>query len=430
MTLTDEMKEAVDIISNTRNNVFITGKAGTGKTTLLKYLIENVKKEFVVAAPTGVAAINAGGATLHSIFNIPFEPHIPTSEVKMNMNKNKIDVVFSLDVLIIDEVSMVRPDTIDYIDKKMQMCRNNNKPFGGAQIVMIGDLFQLPAVITRSEENVLRRYYNGMHFFNAISFQKKGFNIIELSHVFRQSDENFISLLNKIRDYSASEDELDALAELRNKKESKSFNGKSIHICTHRDIVDEINTTMLGKHTHSYKALLSGKFKESSIPCNEELRLRVGARVMILVNGKNQEFCNGTLGVITELNDFFITIITDDEREVILGKYEWFDYSYTVKDGKIEKVKNGSCKQFPVTLAWAITVHKSQGLTFDNVVLHIDRSFTPGQVYVALSRCRTMEGIVSDSYITKRHIIANEELLNFEHKYKNNRYTYGTMSLL
>ena len=430
MTLTDEMKEAVDIISNTRNNVFITGKAGTGKTTLLKYLIENVKKDFIVTAPTGVAAINAGGATLHSVFNIPFEPYIPMNEIKMNMNKNKIDVIFSLDVLIIDEVSMVRPDIIDYIDKKMQICRGNKCPFGGAQIVMIGDLFQLPAVITKSEENVLRRYYNGMYFFNAIAFQKKGFNIIELSHVFRQSDEKFISLLNKIRDYSVSEDELDALAELRDKKESSNFNSKKIHICTHRDIVDEINTTMLGEHTHSYKALLSGKFKETSLLCNEELKLRIGARVMILVNGKNQEYCNGTLGVVTELNDFFISITTDDEREVMLGRNEWFDHSYVVKDGKIEKVKNGSCKQFPVTLAWAITVHKSQGLTFDNVVLHVDRSFTPGQVYVALSRCRTMEGIVSDSYITKRHIIANEELLNFERKYKNNRYTYGTMSLL
>lgn len=430
MTLTDEMKEAVDIISNTRNNVFITGKAGTGKTTLLKYLIENVKKDFIVTAPTGVAAINAGGATLHSVFNIPFEPYIPMSEIKMNMNKEKMEVIFSLDVLIIDEISMVRPDIIDYIDKKMQICRGNKYPFGGAQIVMIGDLFQLPAVIKGSEGNVLRRYYNGMCFFNAIAFQKKGFNIIELSHVFRQSDEKFISLLNKIRDYSISEDELDALSDLRDKNASKNFDGKNIHICTHRNITDDINNTKLGKHTHSYKALLSGKFKESALPCNDELKLRVGARVMILVNGKNQEYCNGTLGVVTGLSDFFISLTTDDGREVMLDRYEWVDYSYTVKDGKIEKVKNGSCKQFPVTLAWAITVHKSQGLTFDNVVLHVDRSFTPGQVYVALSRCRTMEGIVSDSYITKRHIIANEELLNFEHKYKNNGYTYGTISLL
>lgn len=431
MELTDEMKKVMDIVENTRFNVFVTGKAGTGKTTLLRHLLRNVKKNMVVTAPTGVAAINAGGATLHSTFGIPFEPFCPFDNVTMNLPQHKIDVIYSLDVLIIDEISMVRPDVLDYIDKKMQLCRRNKEPFGGAQVVMFGDMFQLPAVITGSCKTVLSQFYGGGSFFNARVFREKGFYVVELDKVFRQTDEKFISLLNHVRNYSVTEDDLDELVELRNKKDSKDFESHRIHLCTHKANAEEINHRMLGKPTNTYKADLTGSFKESSMPCDAELKLRVDARVMILVNdGVSQRYCNGTLGNVVALTDNLITVKTDEGETVKLERHKWIDYSYCLKDGKIEKTENGSCKQFPVTLAWAITIHKSQGLTFDCIALHVDKAFTPGHIYVALSRCRTLDGIVTDSYITKKHIIPNNDLIKFEEEYKKNGFTYGTMTLL
>lgn len=425
MTITDEMKKAIELIATTNECVYITGKAGTGKTTFLKKLPSFCEKRIVVTASTGIAAINAGGVTLHSLLNIPFGVHDPNATIQHGIIPTKYELINSIDVLVIDEISMVRPDTIDYADQKLRLYRNSEEPFGGVQIVMFGDLYQLPPVVTANERDVLLQFYSGPYFFHSKALRKCGFHIIELNQIFRQTDSRFIEILNNIRSYRLTQDDIDDLSELRNRMESNNYDNKRIHICSYRKDVQRINEELLGTPTHTYDAVLDKDFNPSSAPCDMKLSLRVGARVMMLINDPFQIYCNGSLGVVVSLNNKTVTVKLDNGCTVAVERHEWSVKEYKVQDGKITSETKGTCTQFPLTLAWAITIHKSQGLTFDSVVIHAKEVFCPGQIYVALSRCTSLQGIVSDVFIDKKHILPDNELLVFEKSYKNAGYYFN-----
>lgn len=426
MILTDEMQKVLDLVKNTDENVFVTGKAGSGKTTFLKYLIANCGKNCMVAAPTGVAAINAGGVTLHSLFGIPFGPITPYDKLENRFSEYKTELLLKLDLLIIDEISMARADIIDTIDRKLRWVCECNEPFGGVQIVMFGDLFQLPPVIKKQDREILSNYYDDFFFFNAQVFKRVGFHVVELSTIFRQTEPEFINVLNRIRNYQVTSDELDVLSELKNRSASNNYDGEHIHICTHRVDVEKINTDKLGdKDIYVYDVSMKGIFPESSVPCDLHLKLRVGARIMALVNDPLKGYYNGMLGVVTALEENVIKARMDNGLPVKFERHTWSNMQYILKDNQICKEEIGSCTQFPLTLAWAITIHKSQGLTFDKIVLHVSRTFCPGQLYVALSRCRTLGGIVSDAFITKKMVIPEYTLIDFERAYKSEGNYYG-----
>lgn len=427
MVLTDEMKKVMYLIENTNDNMFVTGKAGTGKTTFLKYLIKHTTKKCVIAAPTGIAAINAGGVTLHSMFGLPFKPITPTERLEYRFTEKKSEMLLQLEVLIIDEVSMVRPDVLDTVDRKLRWVRESKEPFGGVQVIMFGDLYQLPPVAKKEDKELLDEFYDNYYFFNAVVWKRTFFHVIELSKVFRQTDVEFVGILNHIRNYMVTSEELDVLSELKDRKKAKDFNTDYIHICTHKRDVEKINTEMLGEPTHTFDYTMDGKFPESSIPCPLHLQLRVGARVMTIVNNPADGYYNGTIGNIVEIGNDEITVQLDNSnRKVKVKKNKWVNNEFVLEDGEIVAKEIGSCTQYPLTLAWAITIHKSQGLTFDKAVLHLSKTFCPGQLYVALSRCRTLDGIVLDGYITKRMVITDYALTDFERTYLENGGLYGT----
>lgn len=434
MTLTDEMAKTFQLIEETTEHLYITGKAGTGKTTFLKYIVENTHKRIMVAASTGIAAINAGGVTLHSLLGIPLAIHDPNSTIGGRFYPDKVAMFKMLDTLIIDEISMVRPDTLDYVDKKLRLYRMVDEPFGGVQIVMFGDLYQLPPVVKNDEKNILLQMYRGVYFFYAHVFRNCGFKVIELSHVFRQSDDRFVEILNHIRNYKLTNRDINDLDTLRDRRESQNYSNEHIHICTYKRDVQKINQEMLGEPTHTYNAIFEGDFPSSFAPCDTSLALRVGARIMMIANDPLHQYCNGSMGHVINLTETAITVRLDSGLTVVVGPNKWNAKEYQVKDGKIETIDKGSCTQFPLTLAWAITIHKSQGLTFDKIAIHAKGIFAPGQLYVALSRCTTMEGIISESFISQKHIIPDRELIAFEQAVKvcNNifdRNTYRSMRL-
>lgn len=424
--LTDEMQKVMDIVEKGDANIFVTGKAGSGKTTFLKYLIENTKKNCIVTAPTGVAAINAGGVTLHSLFCIPFGPITPYDRLDFKFNKWKKELIRRLDVLIIDEISMVRPDVLDTVDRKLRMICEDSEPFAGKQVVMFGDLFQLPPVVKSDERKLLSAYYDDFYFFNARVWKNTGFNVVELTKIFRQSDQAFINVLNRIRNYEVTSEELDVLSELKNREVYDDFKGEHIHICTHRKDVEAINNKELGINgVMQFNSSIRDKFPNSSMPCDAHLKLRVGARVMALTNDTQKGYYNGMLGQVIFMTPDVITARMDNGATVKFERHTWKNMQYVLEGDKIKKTEIGSCTQFPLTLAWAITIHKAQGLTFDKIALHVSKTFCPGQLYVALSRCRTLEGIVSDAFITKKMVIPEYALMDFEREYKQNGDWYG-----
>ncbi len=419
-----QLELAFNFVQYTGQNIFLTGKAGTGKTTFLKSLKEKSPKRMIVVAPTGVAAINAGGVTIHSFFQLSFAPQIgiENEQVRqMRFNKEKINIIRSLDLLVIDEISMVRADILDAIDRVMRRFKNGRKPFGGAQVLMIGDLQQLAPVIKNEEWNLLRREYETIYFFSSKVLQETKFVSIELRHVFRQQDDKFIAILNKVRDNKLDQEAVIAL----NKRHLPNFQPNDIDgyitLCTHNVQADRINEAKLRSiqsKAQVFTARIEGKFPEYSYPTEFELKLKVGAQVMFVKNDPSPEklFYNGKIGMITDIEDDTVFVrCPDDDDEIAVTPLLWENVKYSIDEitSEIKEETEGSFNQVPLKLAWAITIHKSQGLTFERAIIDAEASFAHGQVYVALSRCKTLEGMVLSTPISTRSIINDGTVSGF-----------------
>lgn len=429
-----ELQNALQIIQYTNRSLFLTGKAGTGKSTFLRYIAENTKKKHVVLAPTGIAAINAGGSTLHSFFKLPFYPLLPNdtqynarnirNTLKYTQEKRKL--LQELELIIIDEISMVRADIIDFIDKVLRIyCRNMRVPFGGKQVLLVGDVYQLEPVVKEDEKQLLAPFYPNSFFFNAHVFREMRLVSIELKKVYRQNDQNFITLLDHIRTSQVSASDLYNLNQ-RVGQEMKT-DGLSITLSTRRDTVDFINQEKLSQlagEINLYEGTVEGEFPESSLPTPRELELKCGAQVLFIRNDKEHRWVNGTLGIVIgfgeDEGEEKIYIHTDDGEDVEVEREIWSNTRYTFNETekKIEEQEIGNYTQFPLRLAWAITVHKSQGLTFKNVKIDFTGgAFAGGQTYVALSRCQSLEGISLKEPIRRSDVFVRPEVVNFARNY-------------
>ena len=433
-----ELQNALQIIQYTNRSLFLTGKAGTGKSTFLRYIAENTKKKHVVLAPTGIAAINAGGATLHSFFKLPFHPLLPNDTQynarnirgTMKYNHEKRKLLQELELIIIDEISMVRADIIDFIDKILRIyCRNMREPFGGKQILLVGDIFQLEPVVKDEERQLLQPFYPNSFFFSAHVFREIQLVSIELKKVYRQTDEHFIHLLDKIRKSETTVSDLYTLNQRVGRDIDTS--GMSITLSTRRDTVDYINQQKLEElpdETVMFEGVVTGEFPENSLPTPKELELKCGAQILFIRNDKEHQWVNGTLGIIIgfDINEGRETIYvhTDDEEDVIVEREVWSNvkYSFNEQEKKIEEHEIGTYTQFPLRLAWAITVHKSQGLTFKHVKIDFTGgAFAGGQTYVALSRCTSLEGISLKEPLRRSDIFVRPEVVQFSHQYNDNQ---------
>ena len=400
----NELKAAWDFVEKTGRSVFLTGKAGTGKTTFLRDVVRSSSKRVVVVAPTGIAAINAGGVTIHSFFQLPLHPFIPgvKMESKFAFSKEKRSIIRTIDVLIIDEISMVRSDLLDAVDSVLRRFRDRTKPFGGVQLLMIGDLQQLTPVVTDEEASLLSQYYGTPYFFGSHALEKIDYVTIELKKVYRQQDEAFISILNAVRSGRPSADVMRQL----NARYIPDFTPDPeegyIRLATHNNTANSYNDQQLEQlegPLHSFQAEINGTFPEYSYPTELQLDLKEGAQVMFVKNDPSSEkrYYNGKIGHVVEfLEDMILVKCPDDEELIPVEPLEWENSKYVINEQtqEMETQVQGVFKQYPLRLAWAITIHKSQGLTFDKAIIDAAASFASGQVYVALSRCRTLEGMV------------------------------------
>jgi len=417
-----ELELAEAFIQETNCHVFLTGKAGTGKTTFLHNLKKKAHKRMVITAPTGVAAINAGGMTLHSFFQMPFGPFVPGSEYANNQrrfNKNKLNIIRTLDLLVIDEISMVRSDLLDGVDDVLRRLRRSNLPFGGVQLLMIGDLHQLSPVIKEVEWDILHQYYNSAYFFDSRTLKQTELVTVELKHIYRQSDSDFIKLLNRVRDNRLDSPTLQAL----NSRFIPDFKPPEgcITLCTHNRHADAINASnlqALKMKSYRFSAVIEGDFPEHSYPTAVDLELKVGAQVMFVKNDPTPEkrYFNGKIGKITSIfhDSIYIRCPEDNDKiEVEPTVWENIEYKIDPQTSEIQENRVGTFSQFPLKPAWAITIHKSQGLTFDRAVIDAKAAFAHGQVYVALSRCRTFEGLVLSSPLSPKSIKNDTTVLHF-----------------
>jgi len=422
---------AFEFVTKTNQSVFLTGKAGTGKTTFLQRVKAQTGKRVTIVAPTGVAAINAGGVTIHSLFQLPFNPFIPNTDSNSTQfrpavesrrfSKEKINLIKSIDLLVIDEISMVRCDLLDAVDSVLRQFRNRNKPFGGVQLLLIGDINQLAPVAKDEEWQLLREHYDTIFFFSSTALKLNFPVIVELQHIFRQTDTTFIDILNKVRNNA-----MDAASfELLNNRLKRSIfeNNEDdgyITLSTHNASAKQINRDKLEKlvvKSFFFQAKVTGEFSEYAYPTDENLELKNGAQVMFIKNdtAKEKRYFNGKIGTISRISQDKITVSTDEIDEIEVGIEEWTNIKYTLnpETKSIDENNIGSFKQFPLKLAYAITIHKSQGLTFDKVIIDAQAAFSSGQVYVALSRCRTLEGIILSTPISVQSIKSDLKIDRF-----------------
>ena len=438
-----ELQNALQMIKFTRRSLFLTGKAGTGKSTFLRYIAQTTKKKHVLLAPTGIAAINIGGVTLHSFFKLPFHPLLPTDSRysvrnirdTLRYNSEKIKLIREVELIIIDEISMVRADIIDFIDKVLRIySRNMREPFGGKQLLLVGDIYQLEPVVKEEERQLLKPFYPSAFFFDARIFREFQLVSIELHHVYRQRDPLFIDVLNHIRTSQVSLADLQLLnrqvvkeEETANPAADEEGRGLQITLSTRRDTVDYIN----GKHLAElpgqsviFNGIINGEFPQSSLPTPIELELKVGAQVLFIKNDKEKRWVNGTLGTVIgfseEGEDGVIYVRTEEGEEFDVQREIWSNMRYTFNEveQKIEEEEIGNYEQFPLRLAWSITVHKSQGLTFNQVKIDFTGGvFAGGQTYVALSRCTSLKGISLKEPIRREDVFVRAEVQQFARHY-------------
>lgn len=421
LQVSQEFQDCIESMENTTLNLFITGKAGTGKSTLIDYFRSTTKKKAVILAPTGLAAINVRGQTIHSFFHLPPRFIDPNSSIRIANSR----IYRDLDVIIIDEISMVRADLFDGLDRFLRTNgKDRNLPFGGIQIIVVGDLFQLPPIVAREETHIFNQFFESPYFFSSDAFSGGAFSIIELTHIFRQKDEAYISLLNKIRIGEISTQDLELVNNRIVTRDYEKVRREYITLATTNSVVSAINDSELNKIDHplfTYTAKIEGNFptEDRALPVDLELKLKVGARVIFVKNDKGRRWVNGTSGVIYELEKENIKVKLDEKgfHEIVtvpIEEWENIKYEYDEDEQKIIPVVLGRLKQFPLKLAWAITIHKSQGMTFDKANIDFSKSpFTHGQTYVALSRCRTLEGMVVTKKIYPNDVMVDPRVVEF-----------------
>ena len=441
-----EFKDALSLIQFTSQSVFLTGKAGTGKSTFLKYICAHTRKKHIILAPTGVAAINAGGSTIHSFFKMPFRPILP-DDPDLSLTNGRIfeflkytkkhrQLIREVELVIIDEISMVRADMVDFIDRVLRVFSGNMRlPFGGKQLLFVGDIFQLEPVVTSDTRDILSRFYKNAFFFSARVFSEISLVPIELRKVYRQSDERFVHLLDKIRSNTVSDTELKELNNRYKPMYEPVGDDFSITLATRRDQVDYINDKRLSEldeDKYFFEGEIKGDFPEGSLPTPLELELKKGAQVIFIKNDTERRWVNGTVGLISDIADdrIFVVLETGEEYEVERDVWENIRYTYNEKEKRIEEKVLGTFIQFPLRLAWAITVHKSQGLTFNRVIVDFTGgAFAGGQTYVALSRCVSLEGIVLKKEITPRDIFINPEIVKFSQSFNDRQLIERSLKL-
>ena len=426
----DSLELAEQYVTSTNVSVFLTGKAGTGKTTFLHRIATSAKKRSVVLAPTGVAAVNAGGVTIHSFFQLPLCPYLPdvkelVTEYQMPdkfkfLRKERIQVIRTLDLLIIDEISMVRADLLDAVDMTLRRYRRNSRPFGGVQLLMIGDVQQLPPVVTDDEKPYMERIYRSPFFFHSKALQRVHYVTIELTHIFRQQDERFIALLNNIRDNQFDRATLDALNERYNRTFNPPDSEGYIRLTTHNYQADSVNQrklAALSSPSFVLEAVVEGNFPATSYPTEATLTLKVGAQVMFIKNDSSgHSYYNGKIATVEGYDpEEGVAVVDREGNHIVVNPERWENVKYEVDpaDNQIKQRVDGTFIQYPLRLAWAITVHKSQGLTFDKVIIDAASAFTYGQVYVALSRCRSLDGLVLASPISPNCVFDNADVMEF-----------------